>query len=120
MAKNTIINYTNAGRTKSATGTGSLQTIFTAGTNGTKIVGVYIYGAATTAFSVQLDVNDGSNQSMYSGTVTTDGNGFFDLMTVLGVPKTAAGTKYFNIEGTVTVRSQTSNSVVTVVYGEDY
>ena len=124
MAKNTIAYYTKAGRTNSATvnSSGSAVTVFTAGTDGSKILAINLtsYTFGSTGF-INLIVNDGSDNIIFA--ISSDDLVSKDLLSYINLPKTSSGDKYINIEATTTIKIDLTGgtgSIGVSVYGEDY
>lgn len=119
MAKNTIINYTNAGAFVSKQGTAAVQTLLTVAGNGSKILSLYVTGAAATAYNINVTIS-GLTQTALLISATTDANGIFDILAAMPLPKTAAGTKYMNLESGAVISVAHPIAVYTAVYYENY
>jgi len=123
MAKNTIAYYTKSGRAESVTipGGGGSTTVFTAGAEGTKILGIYISNHNSSgASSMEVEVNNGvTTYNILTKANAATGD---DLLDATKLPKNSNGIRYFNIESgsTIKIRNNAVSSAEVVVYGEDY
>lgn len=126
MAKNTIAYYTKSGRvtTANATHSGPTVTVFTAGAEGSKILGIDLitYGFTTTG-TILVYFNDGVDNTilrLFSSDIAST-----DIFSYMSLPKTSAGSKYMNIEAGTTIKiavvvGSGAGSAQISVYGEDY
>lgn len=129
MAKNTIAFYTKSGRFKTTllAYNDPITTLFTAGTNGSKILKI---DCITTDFSdtggyLEFIFNDGTNNNIIVKMNVSELSTNSDIMSYIGLPVNSNGDKYMNIEAGCTIKIDWSNSTIYdpltfCVYGEDY
>lgn len=126
MAKNTIAYYTKSGRTKASNLTistpGSVSvTLFTAGTEGSKVLQIR-ETLVTIAALGKYYLNDGVTDHLLSLTSVTTTSGT-DVLDATLFPKAPNGMRYINLETGWSIKfTSNTNPCNTdfLVYGEDF
>jgi hypothetical protein len=130
MAKNTIAYYTKSGRVKSTycdapfVVTPTTFTLFTAGTEGSKILSIQVLNNTFTSGTIlRFYTNDGADNLIaeLSGTEITADNNVFSY---INLPTNSNGDKYMNIEAGITIKlitpASAPNDATIFIYAEDY